>query len=482
MIENWVTMTEEVQRRNNGLIMINNLKRYLALTGIVMVVPFSLARFPHLRDLVQVDMSFVTTSSTNQTKAVDITFQMNLSSTFETLVSSSTIKKNRSSTITTDPTVSPTARPTSRSPTGSPTTGPTTSPTMAPTEAKTVDTTNVSSTNDTKTVVKTFVSSAIDTKTRVSAPYCEWSPENHTDCKSMIADLVCERAAEEGGIIPRRVLFLGDSTMGPGFLFKYLNRLATTNTCPQRYNCTSKEAMLCNNNGIFDLDVPEQWNPPKSGEGPVTTSPFCTDCMGCKSTFMECQILQSNLTCSKPKPMYYGGYLTVEFARDVEIQSSQYSTTQENLIKSYIPRKWNTPDLINDFNKPVCVVGTGFHDIIVPTITLNVFLENVQWYLSMLRSECSLILWLANTAPSANNTYLHLRSNTWRTYPQTQNNTLEWNEGVRDLIRRNFTEIGFVDVYKASLEEPHQDHIHMKRAWYSSLANLFYPPNWPTAC
>ena len=345
-----------------------------------------------------------------------------------------------------------------------------------------------SSTNDDETKTPS-IASVIDPY------YCEYSPENMTSCKSMISNMICkiDRAnKQEEGMIPvplppprpRRVLFLGDSTMGPGFLFKYLKSLLATpkNTCPQKYNCTYKEGSNCNNNELFDLDVltRKQWIPPKFNEGPVNRSPFCTDCLGCKTTMLECQILQQNQTCHKP--MYYGGYMTVEFARDVEIQSNQYMTTQENLIKSYIPNKWNTPDLIQDFNKPVCVVGTGFHDIMIPTITFNVFLENVQWYLSMLQKECSITLWLANTAPTADATYNHTRSNTIRTYPQNQNNTLEWNEGVRDLLQRNknFSEIGFVDVYKASLNALHQDHIHMSRDWYSNLAKLFIPSDWST--
>ena len=106
------------------------------------------------------------------------------------------------------------------------------------------------------------------------------------------------------------------------------------------------------------------------------------------------------------------------------------------------------------------------------------FLDNVQWYLSMLQYECSMILWLANTAPTADATYNDTRSNTVKTYPQNQKkNTLEWNEGVRNLIatRRNFTEIGFVDVYRASLNASHLDHIHMERDWYSNLAKFIYP-------
>jgi hypothetical protein len=314
-------------------------------------------------------------------------------------------------------------------------------------------------------VSSTRTSTSIQKTKRQAPSYCQWSPTNSTDCETMISKLVAARDN------PRRVLLLGDSTMGPDFLFQSLRSSLMGGVCPARYDCRAKEARRCNNNGLFGLDTVDEWRPPIFGEGPVNkNSPFCTDCTGCKSTFLECRSKEtpsSHTSCEAAANHFYGGYLAVEFARDVEMQSANYATTQENLFKSYIPQYWNAPALVQDFGKPVCIVGTGFHDMVIPGVTFGVFLENVHWYLSLLQSECSLILWLANSAPGPGFKYY-----------QTRKKTLRWNEGVRRLLRRNFSEIGFVDVYAASLDVPHRDHLHLAAEWYKSLAKLFNPQQW----
>ena len=35
----------------------------------------------------------------------------------------------------------------------------------------------------------------------------------------------------------------------------------------------------------------------------------------------------------------YGGYISIEFARDVELQTSEYITTQENVLSNFIANK-----------------------------------------------------------------------------------------------------------------------------------------------
>jgi hypothetical protein len=156
----------------------------------------------------------------------------------------------------------------------------------------------------------------------------------------------------------------------------------------------------------------------------------------------------------------FGGYVSVEFARDVEIQSEEYTTTQENVAK-YIERDWNIGAMIADFGRPICVVGTGFHDVaIIPKIQLVVYLENVRWYLDLLSPVCDHVVWVSNTCPATDE------------HPQKREQTNEWNLAVRDLLmERDHT--SFIDVFAASIEFEHKDNLHMSNNWYDLLGKMF---------
>ena len=124
------------------------------------------------------------------------------------------------------------------------------------------------------------------------------------------------------------------------------------------------------------------------------------------------------------------------------------------------------------FGKPDCFVSVGFHDILVPSVTLDVYLENIEWYLRLLQPHCSQIIWISMTAPRSNH------------YLQTKAKTLTWNEGARQSLAKRFSgnsnkdnsynhkPIAFVDVYHASNGFPSRDNIHMSPEWYEALGNF----------
>jgi hypothetical protein len=160
--------------------------------------------------------------------------------------------------------------------------------------------------------------------------------------------------------------------------------------------------------------------------------------------------------------MVHGGYINIEFARDVIMQSPEFLTTQEN-IAAFLNRTYNSPLLVQDWGKPVCVVNTGHHDMAIPNITIPKFLSNVEWYLNLLNPHCSSIVWLSTTAPQTEQ------------YFQKVNDTLLCNQGVQGILSRSHelrTKSVFVDVFEASRSWPHRDNIHMDSVWYAKLGQL----------
>jgi hypothetical protein len=236
-------------------------------------------------------------------------------------------------------------------------------------------------------------------------------------------------------------------------------------------------------------------------EGPMHYGydhPYCTDCDGCDTRLLTCSLLEKEDdgdaagtgtdttsiledTCPTDPNiedrMYtgpaYGGYLSVEFARDVELQTEQYATTQENLLSNYIAQHWNTPhSMLQEFGRPICTVSTGLHDIALPNVTKAAYLHNVRWYLDILSEQCDYILWITNTCPLTND------------YAQTQDSIYEWNMAVRDILLSSSSSSSsssvssfyhksfYLDVFNASITFDHVDNIHMSDVWYQSLASF----------
>lgn len=104
----------------------------------------------------------------------------------------------------------------------------------------------------------------------------------------------------------------------------------------------------------------------------------------------------------------------------------------------------------------------------IPNITLDNYVENVQWHLQVLtRATCQHVIWLTNTYPLA------------KQYRQTPESILQWNTAVRDrvLLASDNGGLGhmssYVDVYQASANAKHNDNIHMDSRWYRTLGDMF---------
>ena len=251
---------------------------------------------------------------------------------------------------------------------------------------------------------------------------CEWSPTSHNECSEMLSN----RVSFEN----QRWLFFGDSTMKRLFLMSNLGKVLIDephkklneeqHPCKSDLNCDiRRQGDRCDLHGVFGFEPPKKWKKPSfypKFEGPANygaTHPYCSDCVGCETEFLHCTQYDSNDDVNKTNSeeceedkLVYGGYMMIEFAKDLELQTSVFRTTQEN-IAWFIHDKYNTPELLSKWGKPICVILTGFHDMILLIKTEHFskkhFVENVEWYLTIMQSICGHIVWVTNTTPSREN-------------------------------------------------------------------------------
>ena len=322
---------------------------------------------------------------------------------------------------------------------------------------------------------------------------CKWSPNSHSHCNHLLHNRLTPPTYKfdqisNGRFDSQRWLFFGDSTMKRLFGRSNLNKVLvhepfrqSQNNCLGKVSCSQHEADRCELNANFGLPYGEAWIPPDPNmfEGPIkygAENAYCTDCRGCQTHFLECRF-SSNIDADDAKvsrslsmctrddsKRRYGGFMTMEFARDKEIQTPEYQTTQEN-IAAYLSRKWNTPELLQDWGKPICVLGVGNHDMNVHGITTKAFVSNVKFMLTVMTPVCEHSIWLGNTSNSMKSRYR-----------QTYQLMKLWDDAVKQLIESEpelLERSTFVDVMDASLTEPHADFIHMGEKWYKSLGDWF---------
>ena len=362
---------------------------------------------------------------------------------------------------------------------------------------------------DTKTITLSQIDTTMNDKLPSDETFeCEWSPLNHGNCdqvfKKRLPPPTKRRSAssEKGKVIStsdiqhqpehQRWLFFGDSTVAKLFQDSVLKSHLITNALNSmdhacwssslttgHLQCEERRANRCSFNELFNIEYAEKWIPPEpqNFEGPLKyglSNPFCQDCSGCNHNFLHCIETEesapsetstyNNNKCYK-KRVAYGGYFSIEFARDVEIQSPQHKTTQEN-VASYLSASWNEPSLLDSWGLPICVISTGHHDAMIPNIGVSDYIHNVRWYISIMRPVCGHIIWLANTAPGVDNT----------DFPQTVPLSQAYNNGVRNLIQSNPTFLNmmtYMNVFSSSLNWPRRDHIHMDEVWYRNLGKWF---------
>ena len=251
---------------------------------------------------------------------------------------------------------------------------------------------------------------------------CDWSHSDDKPCSELVQNIKKKMNS-------RRILFLGDSTMGR--LFNKIPRrgknIITTNRCNWLQN--------------FGIKKSTTWISPPKDAGPVKyglENNWCTDCSGCKSRFSTGEGIANS-------------YIAVEFAKDVEMQSEIGSTSQETLVNF----------LKTHHKYELCVVNSGIHDQAIKYLTTQHYVANVKHYLQLLSLVCPQTVWIETTFPKTDN------------YLQTKTKTQEWNVAVNDMINLDFTGVYIIKVGNASIHWPHADNVHLDDEWYSSLSRLF---------
>ena len=185
---------------------------------------------------------------------------------------------------------------------------------------------------------------------------CTWSPSSLGECLNLLQANTELLPVE---LQPRRWLFFGDSTMNRLFSTSNLRSAlvekpmaSPPKDCFGTLPCKRISGRRCKLNDIYDLPYPEKWIHPNNFTffaGPVlygAANPYCTDCAGCNSFFLNCAPNQDtwgsfNECNISEKKFLHGGYIAIEFARYFEIQTPEYQIVQEN-IAVCIDRVLNT--------------------------------------------------------------------------------------------------------------------------------------------
>ena len=331
---------------------------------------------------------------------------------------------------------------------------------------------------------------------------CDWGPKNLSSCTHLLRLRL--------GTLPEKLhshtkptwLFLGDSTMFRLFIWTKKHWL---DPVAGKCGCRAKGSGRCGLNKFYGMTNSMQWTQPNFtlSEGPVVyglANPRCNDCSGCTSTILECKFTRTvkwkegddPWSCIHKKLSALSMYFSVEFARDVEIQTDTSKTTQESIAKwlyksSDDMRRWNSlsvsgqninagastshlsrtktdaPErwLVPISDSAICVINAGLHDMLVKNITDNAYVNNVRWYIRTIRGSgvCMHIIWVHTTAVFH---HIYLSNSRIR----------KWNHLINDMLLdsefRDFVTI--IDTFEESLNWPHNDKVHLNAEWYRSLA------------
>jgi hypothetical protein len=181
--------------------------------------------------------------------------------------------------------------------------------------------------------------------------------------------------------------------------------------------------------------------------------------MGCSTTFLRCS--SSAPPCPNPGPT--GGYIALEFARDVVLQTNLFRTSQENMavfLQRWI-ETWNT-------TVPICILNEGIHDMTIPGLTDVAFFNNIRWLLNLLDPVCAHVVWINHLMPLTED------------YPQKTPRLQLWNRGVLRILETSphwQTKATVVDGFTASKTWQHfkpDDNVHLNNTWYVRLGDLFH--------
>ena len=258
---------------------------------------------------------------------------------------------------------------------------------------------------------------------------CIWNNDVNTDCYSVFRENDVTTSAS-------KILFLGDSTVFRLFMSD------SSLKCP----CKSiKSSGRCDLIESLSLKRAPKWISPVENEGPVhygLNHPFCTDCSGCSMKI--CIGPRRSTNCIEQN------YIPIEFAKDVEMQTTKSFTSQE-MIAEYLSAQ---PAL------DVCIVSTGMHDMAISNMTDDSYVDNVKWYLTLLHPHCIKIIFIGQNAVKND-----------PKYPQWNSRIHKWDIMLASMIRK-LDFVVYVSIFDVSKNVLHLDNTHLHPTFYMKLKKM----------
>ena len=289
---------------------------------------------------------------------------------------------------------------------------------------------------------------------RPSQHYCLYQDDNIADglCFNLLAPAVKQKPAW---------FFMGDSQMNYMVEnIKYPYEITFSRLPDKEHPLWGR----CNLLNYYFMERSETWTPPATmngGRGKIQGPTeyglghnYCNDAMG----LVNKQFSSSSLNFME--------YLAIEFASDVEHQSTTTNTSQESGVH-YMKKQ--LANLFLTKEDSVCVVNPGLHDQkLCPDLPseeacFDVYTNNVKYYLKQLNTTCGHIIWLSITS---------VRGDENR--PQLNSRMVLWNRMINETMAKEYPHNSFfVDVWNASHHYIRNGNVHFEQEYYIRLASLF---------
>ena len=270
---------------------------------------------------------------------------------------------------------------------------------------------------------------------------CSWNHNNLTeDCYSILQPLI------QG---TRRWYFMGDSTMARPFQSILRNKY---------FRIVLYGGLKKNKYSYYRYKKNESlWVPPNHtlGEGPRSPPVrFRTSCTTCINMLAQ----HKNISDLKIE------FLAVEYSLDVTFPTETTRTSQETAVKYILENRGDTIQ-----NESACVVGGGFHDMLIqPPMSANLFASRARYWQRLLKKNvCRNVIWIninaARDIPNA----------AGKPYYWSRERIIQFNQAVHQMMELEGGGI-LLDIFPHSTRVPFADLNHMTAEFYHHMGDFLY--------
>jgi len=225
-------------------------------------------------------------------------------------------------------------------------------------------------------------------------------------------------------------------------LMKKLQSSSSVPWCPYQKVLRTRG---CDWMDIFNVARAIHWNVPNNiDEGPLDVgedSHWCTICRNCS----ESEVFLQN---SDQRGCVVQNYIAVDYTKDVEMQSIYANTTQET-VSRYIDIQLPYHD--------VCIMSTGINDMKLTYMSLEKYVNNVEWFISLILPLCKRgIIWVEMSSSDNG---------------AQRQKALSWNREIASMVaNRNKDKFdNKVRVLRVMDDLSYLDNTYMTLGWYERL-------------